>query len=260
MLAHFVRGMWRYRHLLASLARREVISRYQQSLLGPAWAILQPLVLMLTFALIQSFVPIPSEGVAYPVYVYAGLLPWTTFTSTVTVAAPSIVQNGAIIKKVYFPREILPISSAIVALFDLFMGGVVLALLMAGYGVVPSVWIATLPLLILVLFAFSLGIGLLAAALGTFKRDVIFVAFFLMQIWMYASPVMYPLSAVPAKWRSLYLCNPMAGIVDSFRRVLVGLGPPDWRLLGISAAGAAVTLLVGFVVFKKLEGYYADVV
>ncbi len=225
------RNLWRYRELTWTLVWREVIARYKQSLLGPSWALLQPLLLMLTFSFVNSFVGFPSDGVPYPVFAYAGLLPWIMFSNTVAMATPSIALNAGIIKKIYFPREVFPVSAALVCLFDFAMAFTVLLVLMFIYEVPPSPWIALLPVLIVVQMAFSLGVSFLTCALGTFKRDVIFAAFFVLQIWMYASPVIYPLSAVPEKWRTAYLANPMVALVESFRSVLIGRSAPDGMLL-----------------------------
>jgi lipopolysaccharide transport system permease protein len=259
-MIQLAKNLWRYRELVASLVRRELSARYKQSLLGPAWALLQPLLLMLTFTVVQSFVNLPSDGLPYPIFAYAALLPWTMFTNTVALATPSIVLNSSIVKKIYFPREVFPISAALVALFDFAMAFVVLIGLMLYYGIAPTVWIALLPAMVLIQLAFALGISFAACAVGTFKRDIIFAAFFILQIWMYASPVIYPLSAVPEGWRTLYLANPMAGIIASFRQILVGGGAPDTLALASGSAGALVALLLGYALFKALERYYADVV
>ncbi len=259
-MVRLVSNVWEYRELTGNLVRREVLARYKQSLLGPAWALLQPLLLMLTFTFVQTFVKFPSDGLPYPIFAYSALLPWTMFQSAVTLSTPSIVLNAGIIKKIYFPREVFPVAATLVSLFDFFMAFTVLLGLMWYYDVTPNPWIALLPVLLIIQLTFSLGVGLITSALGTFKRDIIFAAFFVLQIWMYASPVIYPLSAVPAEWKTLYLLNPMAGIIDSFRTVMIGSGPPDTMALAFGAAGALLALIVGYSVFKGLERWYADVV
>jgi lipopolysaccharide transport system permease protein len=259
-MIELAKNLLQYRDLCASIVRREIAARYKQSVLGPVWAVLQPAALMVVFAIVQSFVHIPSEGLPFPVFVYAGLLPWTLFSSTLAMMAPSIVANAGIVKKIYFPREVFPLASALVCLFDFVIGLALLLALMLFYGVRPGPWMALVPVLLLVQTCFTLGVGLLTCALGTFRRDIMLGAVFVLQLWMYASPVIYPLSAVPARFRTIYLANPMAGILASFRTVLIGAGPPDWRVLGIASLEAVVTLWVGYRVFKSLERYFADVV
>ncbi|MBK6532705.1 MAG: ABC transporter permease [Deltaproteobacteria bacterium] len=255
-----VKNIWRYRELTASLVKREVLARYKQSVLGPAWAILQPLVLMLTFSFVASFARLPSDGVPLPLFSYTALIPWTMFQNGVMMATPSIVLNAGIIKKIYFPREVLPVGSILVSLFDFVMSFAVLVGLLVWYGRAPGPWVAILPLLVVVQLALGLGVGLLTSALGTFKRDVIFATFFALQMWMYASPVIYPLSAVPARWRTLYLLNPMAGIVSGYRTALLDTGPPDLMALGMAAGSSLLILAGGYTVFKALERWYADVI
>jgi lipopolysaccharide transport system permease protein len=255
-----LKNLWQYRELAYTLARREVIARYKQSLLGPAWALLQPVALMLTFTLINSFVKLPSEGAPYPLFCYSALLPWTMFQGGVMVATPSIVINSGIIKKIYFPREVLPLSAVLVSFFDFLMASLVFLGMMVYYRHFPGYWVLLLPFLVLVMFGYTLGIGLMTSALGTFKRDVIFTTFFVLQIWMYASPVIYPLSAVPEKYRSFYLLNPMAGLIATFRSVLLHGHQPDILPLLLGTVGSVLTLVVGYTVFKSLERWYADVV
>jgi len=258
-MSGLVTNVLRHRELLASLVRREILSRYKQSALGPAWAILQPLVLMLTFSMVDRFAHLPSDNVPYPLFTFSALLPWTMFQNGVMMATPSIVTNASIVKKIYFPREVLPVSAVLVSLVDFAASLVVLLGLFAWYGRWPGRWVAVLPLLVALQLALGLGVGLLASALGTFKRDVVFITFFALQIWMYASPVIYPLSAVPERWRTLYLCNPMAGIIAGYRAALLDQGAPDFSALAVAGAISAVVLAVGYKDFKALERWYADV-
>lgn len=255
-----VSNVWRHRELTWSLAQREILSRYKQSALGPAWAVLQPLVLMLTFSMVDRFTQLPAEGAPYPLFTYSALLPWTMLQNGVMMATPSIVANASIVKKIYFPREILPVASVLVSLVDFAASFVVLIGLFAWYGAWPGPWVLALPLLLVLQLVLGLGVGLLASALGTFKRDVVFISFFALQIWMYASPVIYPVSAVPERWRALYLCNPMAGIITGYRAILLNQGAPDLRALGVAALVSSLLLAVGYRVFKSLERWYADVV
>lgn len=255
-----VRNLWTYRELTLSLARRELIARYKQSLLGPAWALLQPLALMLIFTFVNTFVKLPSDGWPYPVFAYSALLPWTMFQNGVMLATPSVILNAGLIKKIYFPREVLPVSATLVSLFDFMMAFLVLIGLMIYYHVAPGRQLVFLPALVLAQFVFSLGIGFLTSAIGTFKRDMVFATFFMLQIWMYASPVIYPLDSVPEKYRTLYLLNPMAGILTGFRATLLSNYPMNWFALSVGVVGSVLTLVVGFTVFKALERWYADVV
>lgn len=259
MLA-LAKNLFTHRDLCMSLVRREVSARYRQSLLGPAWALLQPLALLAVFVGVQSFVHLPSEGLPFPLFVYAGLVPWTFFSGTLALMMPSVVSNAAIVKKIYFPREVLPLSSALVGLFDFALAFVTLLLLMFKYGAAPSASAAYLPLVVFVELVFLVGIGLLASAVCAFQRDVLFVAVFALQLWMYASPILYPLSSVPPNYRTLYLLNPMAGIVELFRASLLGTHPFDFHVFGLVSAESLITLFVGYSVFKSLEKYFADAV
>ena len=235
-----VRNLYTYRELLESLVRREIAARYRQTLLGPAWAILQPLVLMVLFTMIQTFISIPSDGIPYPLFAYAALLPWTFFSNSIVFAAPSIIQNRGIVQKIYFPRELFPTAAVLVTLFDFAMAFVVLLGLMLFYGIVPKPTLVLLPILLLIQLLLSLGVGYMAAALGAFKRDVVFGMPFIMQFWMFLSPVVYSLSSVPEKYRALYLLNPMP--------------------LGYATFGAVLVLFLGYRVFRALEMRFADVV
>ena len=260
LILRLIQNLWRYRELLVLLAWREVAARYKQSLLGPLWALLQPLSLMLVLTAVRQFVELPSDGVPYPLFSYAGALPWTLFTSTVAMATPSIVSNAAIVKKIYFPREIFPVSAALVTTFDFVMAFLVLLGIMTYYQH-PITWMIVLALpLAMLQQAFAVGVTLLTCALGTFKRDILFAATFLLQVWMYLSPVIYPVSSVPKEWRSIYLLNPMAGIIASHRSVVLFGKFPELDIILPPIVGTTVLLIVGYTVFKRLEKYFADVV
>lgn len=254
------RNLWKHRELCASLVRRELSARYKQSLLGPAWAILQPAALLLVFVAVQSFVHIPSEGLPYPVFVYSGLVPWTFLAGSLALMTPSIAANAALVRKVYFPREVLPVSSALVGLVDLLIAMGTLVALMAYYGVAPSSSAIYLPLIVVIQLAFVIGLGLLSSAICAFQRDILFVAVFVLQLWMYLSPVLYPLSSVPEKWRDLYLLNPQASVITLFRNALLGTGSVEPAMLGRAALGAVLALVLGQTVFKSMEKYFADAV
>jgi len=255
-----IRNLYTYRELLESLVRREVAARYRQTFLGPVWAILQPLILMVLFTLIRGFVSIPSEGAPYPVFVYAALLPWTFFSNAIVYATPSIVRNRGIVQKIYFPREIFPTAAALVTLFDFAMASVVLAGLMLFYGTALRPTVLLVPVLLLIQLLLSLGVGYVTSALGAFRRDVVYGIPFIMQFWLYVSPVMYPLSSVPERYRSLYLLNPMAGLIEAYRKLIVFGQWPDLVPLAYAAGGAILVLLLGYRLFKALEMQFADVV
>lgn len=259
-MLELIRNLYAYRELIASLVKRDLAARYKQSLLGPAWAVLQPLTLMVLFTVIRSFVEIPSEGLPYPLFVFAALLPWTFFSNSIVFATPSIVLNAGIVRKIYFPREVFPTAAVAVTLIDFAAAFVVLLGLMAFYRVVPSPFLFLLPLLLLIQCGLSLGVGYITAALGAFKRDVAFGMPFVMQFWLYISPVIYPLSSVPERYRPLYLMNPMAGLIEAYRAVLVKGQLPDLAPVGYAAVGSALILVGGYRAFKALEMQFADVV
>jgi lipopolysaccharide transport system permease protein len=249
----------RFTNLLLALVRRDVTARYRRSVLGPAWAIIQPLVLMVLFTMIRGFVDIPSEGVPYIIFSYSALVPWTFFSNAVNLSGPSIYSNGAIIKKIALPREVFPLAAVVTALFDFAMASLVLVGMMLWFRV-PVGWLLLwlLPLVVLTaLLAFAVGMGV--AALGTFRRDVILATPFLMQFWLYATPIIYPLSSVPERWRTLYMLNPTVGLIESFRNVLVkGMAPPAEALVW-SALMTALALAVAWPLFRSLSQYFADV-
>jgi len=252
--------IFKYRHLLAALMRKDISARYKQSLLGPAWALFQPLVLMGLFSLLQLFVNIPSEGIPYPIFVYSALLPWTFFANSILYATSSITGNSGIIKKIYFPREIFPISASLTSLFDFLMASVVYAFLIVYYGVGVSYSIFLLPLLLVIQLVLAIGISFFTSSLATFRRDVVHAMPLLLQFWMFLCPVMYPLSTVPSNYRPYYLLNPMAGIIDCYRSVLIKGSVPELQPLLYGAAGSLIVFAAGYWFFKSLEMKFADVV
>ena len=246
--------------LLSALVYRDIIQRYKRSLLGPAWAILQPVILMVIFNLLHKIVNISSDGMPYLVFSYSALVPWTFFTNAVMFCGPSALQNAAIIKKSSVPREVFPLSAVIVALFDFLMSFTVLLAIMLWFGVKFSwlmLWVFPLVIMTAVL-AFSVGLAI--AVLGTFKRDFIFASPFLMQFWMFLSPVIYPLSLVPAKWKGLYLVNPMAGIVESFRGVLIKASAPTLEMLAPALISITVVFGITVFIYRFFSRYFADIV
>ena len=250
----------RYSDLLLALTAHRIKVRYKQSALGPFWAILQPLAMMLIFVTVFSAISeMPSSGKPYALFAYTGLLPWMAFAAALANAASSLVSHAALVTRVYFPREILPLTYVLAALFDLMIASSVLALMMVWYDVpltLSLVWVA--PLLVL-LAALALAVSLVLCAMNVRFRDVSVAMPLLLQFWMFASPVIYPLDAVPLEWQPWYVLNPMVGIVDGFRRaVLDGVGP-DPAAFGATAAIVAVLLPAAYLWFKHVEATMADV-
>lgn len=260
MLAE-VTALWRNRELLAAWTWRGIRSRYKQTLLGGLWAILQPLALMAVFSLVFSYLfKVPSDGIPYPIFSYAALLPWSLFAASVTAAVPSLVDQSALVSKIYFPREILPLGAIGVALVDFLLASTVFAGMMVVYQV-PLTWQAlwVLPLL-LIQVCLAAGLGLAASAANVFYRDVRHVIALVLQLWMYATPVIYPLSLVPDWLRPAYLLNPMAGLVETYRRVLLLGQAPDAGQLAPAVLVSLAVLISGWALFRRLEGSFADVI
>jgi lipopolysaccharide transport system permease protein len=260
-MVRYGRTLFRYRDLLFTWMLREIRIRYKQTAIGALWAVLQPLSLMAVFTLVFSFLTtVPTDGVPYPVFAYTALLPWTFFYTSISFAVPSLVTNMNLVTKIYFPREIIPIASVGAALFDFFIGSIVFVAMMLLYGI-PISWTAfwVLPLLI-VQVCFTLGLVLFLSAVNVFFRDVRFVIPLMVQIWMYATPVIYPVTLVPERFRAVYMLNPMAGLIEGYRRVVLLGQSPVWSHTGVSAAIAALTFFGGYACFKKMEGSFADLI
>lgn len=254
------RELWRYRELLYFLAWRDVKVRYKQTLLGAAWAIIQPVTAMIIFSIVFGrLADMPSDDVPYPIFVYAGLLPWQFFSSTLNTAANSLVGNRQLVTKIYFPRLLLPTSAVGAPLLDLVLGFLVYAGLMVYYQFIPGQLALLLPLLILLTAMASLGASYILSGLTVIYRDFFAVIPFLVQIWMFASPVVYPVSIFPERYQWLVMLNPMAGIIDAFRAGLLGT-PMEWSQLGISAAVAFAMFVFGLIYFRRLERRFADVI
>jgi lipopolysaccharide transport system permease protein len=249
----------RFFSLLRALVVRDVTSRYRRSSLGMWWAFIQPLVLMLLFTMLRGFVDIPSDGVPYLLFSYVGLVPWTFFTNAVSACGPSIIQNAEIIKKISMPKEVFPLAAVVATLFDLAMSAIVLAILMIYYKVPIGPAILWIPVLSLLMVGTAFAIGILLAGLGTFRKDFIFATPFLTQAWLFITPVIYPLSSVPEEWRSIYMLNPMVGVIEGFRAVLIKGQSPELQPLVFSALMMIVILSVSWPLFRKLSDYFADV-
>ena len=250
-----------YGDLLVVLTAHRIKVRYKQSTLGPVWAILQPLAMMIIFATVFSVVArMPSGGHPYAVFAYAGLLPWTTFAAALSSASVSMISHASLVTRVSFPREILPVTYVAAAFFDLAIASTVLGAMLLYYGVAltPAVlWI--LPVAI-VLAGFTTATSLALCAVNVRVRDIGVAMPLLLQFWMFASPVIYPLDAIPAEWRRLYLVNPMAGIVDGFRRAVLDGRPPDAGSLGTAALVTFVALPLAYAWFKHVDATMADLV
>ncbi len=259
-LAAHIRLLLRYREMLFLWTSRELRARYRQSVFGIGWALIQPVFQMLILTIVFGrFIQVPSEGLPYPVFIYTALLPWTLFATSIGSAIPSIVGNMQLVTKIYFPREILPLSAILTRIVDFFIASIVLVVLMIWHGISWHSTFFYVPVLLLIQTSLALGISLLGASVSVFIRDISFALPLAMQLWMYASPVIYPISAVPERWRSLYMLNPMAGIIDSYRRVMLWGKPPDLAYLGAAAAVAIALCLISYVYFKKLEMSMSDV-
>ncbi|MFB3820135.1 MAG: ABC transporter permease [Candidatus Methylomirabilales bacterium] len=251
--------LWEYRELLYFLAWRTIRVRYKQTLLGAGWAIAQPLFTMGVFTLVFArFAGVPSDGVPYPLFAFCGLLPWQLFAQSLGDSSNSLVNSGQLIAKVYFPRLVIPCSTALIALLDFAVAGTVLAAMMAFYRVVPTGRLLLLPLLIALALALAIGAGLWLSALNVRYKDVRHLLPLLTQIWLLATPVAYPGSLVPERWRFLLSLNPLAGVVEGFRWALLGTPTAVGSLLPPSCVMAAVLLLSGAAYFRRMERTFAD--
>jgi lipopolysaccharide transport system permease protein len=249
-----------YRDLLYFLTRRDLSVRYKQTVLGVLWAILQPLLTMVVFSVfLGSLAGVPSDGVPYPVFAYLGLLPWTYFSSAVTRGASSLVGHANLLGKVYFPRVLIPLSAVLAALVDFLVAAVILVGILLYFGMVPAASAILLVPLSLLTALLALGVGMWLAALNVRYRDVQHATPFLMQIWMFATPVVYPNSLVPAEYRAWFHLNPMAGIIAAFRAAVLGT-PIDWQGLSLSSATTVVFLVLGIWQFRRMDRFFADVV
>jgi lipopolysaccharide transport system permease protein len=262
-----LRDVWEYRELLYFLVWRDVKVRYKQTALGAAWAILQPTLTMIVFTLLFGRLGrMSSDGLPYPIFAYAGLLPWTFFAQGLSHASDSLVGSANLIRKVYFPRLVIPASSVLAGVVDFAIAFVVLIVLMAFYGLWPSTPVLFLPLLLAIAFGTSLGVGMWLSALNVEYRDVRYVVPFFVQLWLFVTPVIYPASKVAAKLAEhglppwIYGLNPMAGVVEGFRWALLGRGPGPWDMILTSSGVTLVLIVSGAFYFRRMEKSFADVV
>ncbi|HZS06235.1 MAG TPA: ABC transporter permease [Blastocatellia bacterium] len=255
-----LRDLWAYRDLLYFLTWRDVKVRYKQTLLGAAWAIIQPLFTMLIFSLFfGKLAGIASDGIPYPLFAYGALLPWTFFSNAVTNSGNSLVGSSNLITKVYFPRLIIPGAAVAAGLIDLAIAFGLLAVMMAWYGVGVGPGLVMLPVLVLLVTLLALGVGMWMSALNVKYRDIRYALPFVIQLWMFATPIIYPLSLVPAKWRWVMALNPLTGVVEAFRASLFGR-PFNWLTLGVSTVIIFVVLIYSAYSFRRMEKTFADVV
>jgi lipopolysaccharide transport system permease protein len=253
--------LWDYRELLYFFVWRDVKIRYKQTAVGAAWAVLQPFLTMLVFSLFFGrLAHIPSEGLPYPIFYYSALLPWMYFAASLQNATNTIVENQRVITKVYFPRLVLPLSATLSGLVDFGVSFLMFLAMMVYFGMRPTMAIFYFPMFLLLALLTALGVGLWLSALNAIYRDVRYVLPFLVQFWMFASPVAYPSSLVPAKWRWLYGLNPMVGVIEGFRWTLTGHGDPPGILLFASFLVVVAVLVGGLAFFQRMEATIADVV
>jgi lipopolysaccharide transport system permease protein len=253
--------LWQYRELLYFLTWRDIKVRYKQTVLGAAWAIIQPFFTMVVFTLFFGrLAKIPSEGVPYPIFSYAGLLPWTFFAQAMNQSADSLVGNANLITKVYFPRLVIPLSATLAPLVDFCIAFVVLIGMMFFYQIFPTGTLVWLPAFLLLAFATSLGVGLWLSALNVQYRDVRYTIPFLTQLWLFATPVIYPSSAVHSPWRIVLGLNPMTGVVEGFRWALLGIGEAPGAMIFSSMGVALLLVFTGLIYFKRMEKTFADIV
>ena len=256
-----LKELWEHRELLYFLSWRDVKVRYKQTLLGAAWAIIQPFMTMVVFSFFfGKLAKMPSDGVPYPLFAYTALVPWMFFSNGLTQSSNSLVQNANMLKKIYFPRLIIPIATIGSGALDFLVAFVVLLLMMVYYGAVPTANIVWLPFLFLLEIATALGVGLWLSAMNVQFRDVRYVIPFLTQFWLFATPIAYPSSLLTEPWRTLYGLNPMVGVVEGFRWALLGTQTAPGPILIVSVLTALGALATGLLYFRRMEKTFADTV
>lgn len=255
------RELWRYRDLALQIAARDVTVRYRQTALGAAWAVLQPVGFMVVFTLLFGrLAGIGSDGLPYALFSLAALVPWTFFSTAMTLGADSLVVNQQLISRIYFPRIFIPVGVLAAGSIDLAVSLVILLIVAAVMGYLPTLAILALPLLLAMMLATALGVGAALAAVNVRYRDVRYVVPFAVQMWLFLTPVAYPSSLLDSPWRELSALNPMVGVVEGFRWSALGSGSAPWDLIGISALAAAVILLAGLAYFDRVERTFADLI
>jgi len=256
-----LRELWEYRELLYFLVWRDIKVRYRQTVLGAAWAVLQPLFTMVVFSVfLGRLAGVPSDGLPYPIFAYCALLPWQLFAYALTESGNSLVANQTLITKVYFPRILIPLAAVLAGLVDFSIAFVVLLGMMFYYGIMPTVAVVTLPLFLLLAIGSALAVGLWLSVLNVQYRDVRYTIPFLTQFWLFATPIAYPSTLVPEQWRLLYGLNPMAGVVEGFRWALLGTSGTTGQMSIVSALVVIVLLIGALAYFRRTEARFADLV
>lgn len=256
-----LRDIWAYRELFVFLAWRDVKVRYKQTALGAAWAVIQPLFTMMIFTIFfGKLAGVPSGGIPYPIFAYAGLLPWTFFQNAITSSSNSLVGNANLITKVYFPRIIIPAAAVGAGLVDFAISFVILGALMLYYSVPLTISLIALPLLVVLTTLLAVAVGMWMSALNVKYRDIRYALPFLIQIWMYVSPIIYPVTLVPERWRWLLSLNPLTGIIEGYRAALFPERSFDWTTLAISTAITLALLIYAAFNFRRMEQSFADVI
>jgi lipopolysaccharide transport system permease protein len=256
-----LQAIWQYRELLYFLVWRDIKIRYKQTSIGAAWAIFQPLLTMLIFTVIfGNFAKIPSDGLPYPVFAYTALLPWTYFSEATSRSSTSLVGDANLLRKVYFPRLLIPIAAVLTPAVDFLLALLLLFGMMIWFGITPTLGSLLVPFFLGIALLTALAISLWLSALNVRYRDVRHTIPFLMQLWMYASPVVYPVSLIPEKWRLVFSLNPMAGVIEGFRWGLLGKESPDFQLIVVSTLVVLTLLFAGLIFFRHMERTFADVV
>jgi lipopolysaccharide transport system permease protein len=255
-----LRELWEYRELLYFLVWRDIKVRYKQTVLGAAWAIIQPFFTMVVFSLFFGrLANMPSDGVPYPIFTYTALVPWTFFANALTQASNSLVLSANMVKKIYFPRLTLPIATVLAGVVDFMLAFVVLLGMMFFYGLTPTINVVWLPFFLLLALVTSLGVSLWLSAMNVQFRDVRYTIPFLTQVWLFLTPIAYPSSSIPEPWRTLYGLNPMAGVVEGFRWALLGTDTAPGPMTFVSAVVALALLISGVLYFRRMEQSFADV-
>ena len=261
LLAVDLASVWRYRELLYFLVLRELKVRYKQAALGAAWAVIQPVFAVIIFTLVFGiFARLPSDGLPYALFAFAGVVPWTYFSEALRRSSTGLVEDSELIRKIYFPRLVLPVSAVLAPVIDLVISLVVFGFVMAWYRVTPGANLLLLPLFIALNVGLSLAFGLWLGPLNVRFRDIKHILPFFIQVWMYASPVVYPLSMVPERWRLLYSLNPMVGVIEGFRWALLGTTAPNPTAITMTIVMTTVLLAGGLLFFERAERSFADVI
>ena len=254
-------SVWHYREMLYFLVWRDVILRFKQTVIGAAWVVLQPLITMVIFTLIfNNLAKLPSDGIPYPLFAFTALLPWSYFSQALTRSSSSVVSSTNLVTKIYFPRLLIPLAASLAPLLDLAFSFLFLLILMGWYRITPTLGLLALPFFLSLAIMTALAVGLWSSAINVKYRDVVNIIPFISQVWMYASPVIYPVSMVPEKWRLLYSLNPMVGVIEGFRWALFGKQSPDFAVMAVSSSVVFTLFVGGIIYFKRMEQTFADVI